>query len=126
MREWYLIIQFDKFRDNDFAFYSLEWWTQILTILKPFQITENKKGCVIGLQIENEYFENVGPLPLGLADEMKFLCFHARKLGISVPFFTNDGLEVGSYIPRKKSSRFGVDLYGFDKYGMSLRLYYLI
>lgn len=35
---------------------------------------------------------------------------------MSVPFFTNDGIEIGSYVPRKNSTKFGVDLYGFDKY----------
>jgi hypothetical protein len=102
--------------DSRFTYYSLQWWEQILTIIKPFQITENKLGCVIGLQIENEYFEYLSHLPVGLHDEMKILCKYARKFGITVPFFTNDMYECGSFIPGNKKGTFGVDLYGFDKY----------
>lgn len=37
-------------------------------------------------------------LSLGLADDMKNLCKVARDMGITVPFFTNDAWEEGSFI----------------------------
>jgi hypothetical protein len=99
--------------DPKYCHYFTEWWTRILEQLKPFQFTASG-GSLLALQIENESFEHVGPLPLGIHDDMRYLCQVARDIGISVPFFTNDGWEAGSFIAHK--STFGIDLYGFDKY----------
>ncbi|CAG8777561.1 1390_t:CDS:2, partial [Ambispora leptoticha] len=45
----------------------------------------------------------------------------ARDCGINVPLFTNDPMELGSFISKPSSNffnrgSFGLDLYGFDKY----------
>lgn len=117
--------------DEKFAMYSRQWYENILPIIAKHQITNsrgNKRGCVLALQIENEYFEYLKGFPVGLDDEMKQLAKSARDCGITVPLFTNDAFEAGSYIiptspdlrvqsklwHRKK--RYGLDLYGFDKY----------
>ena len=140
--------------DPKFLHYELEWWRSILSLLVPFQITNEPSQsspdsrCLIGLQVENEYFETFAKLKLGLHDEMRWLCYVARQTGITVPLFTNDGFEMGSFIPYsgsktipdskiefeslppnsedsfkdtllvhgKREEKFGVDLYGFDKY----------
>jgi beta-galactosidase GanA len=116
--------------DPTFANYEIEWLNQILPIIGKHQITENKdgkKGCVLGVQIDNELFENMkNLLPVGLHDQMRILAKAARDAGITVPLFSNDGFEEGGWVPRpeldnkKKSfwekSKFGIDLYGFDKY----------
>jgi beta-galactosidase GanA len=113
--------------DPDFAAYEVQWLEHILPIIARHQITAGKKGCVLALQLENELFETMkGLLPVGLHDQMRVLMKAARDLGITVPLFTNDGFEEGGWVPRpeldgKKKSfwqkdRFGVDLYGFDKY----------
>lgn len=117
--------------DQTFANYESQWLIQILPILAKHQITENqvggKKGCVLGLQIDNELFENMkGFLPVGLHDQMRVLAKAARDAGMTVPLFTNDGFEEGGWVPhpeldkkKKKfweSNKFGIDLYGFDKY----------
>ena len=102
---------FRKF-DPEFSLYCKQWYQQILGIFKPHQITNG--GCIIALQIENELFESLASIPIGLSDDMRFLCQTARDLGITIPFFTNDGFEVGSFNPGV--SKFGIDLYGFDKY----------
>ncbi|KAJ3206819.1 hypothetical protein HK099_000406 [Clydaea vesicula] len=106
---------FFKKYDQNFSKYCLQWYANILPILKKHQITEKKNGCVIALQIENEMFEQLFKyLPIGLSDEMRHLCEAARNFRMTVPFFTNDAFEEGSFNP--KSSKFGIDLYGFDKY----------
>ncbi|KAI9254713.1 glycoside hydrolase superfamily [Helicostylum pulchrum] len=112
--------------DAKFANYEIQWMDAILPILAKHQITENKgdkKGCVLGVQIDNELFETMnGMLPVGLHDQMRVLAKAARDAGITVPLFTNDGFEEGGWVPRpeldhkKGKKRFGIDLYGFDKY----------
>ncbi|CAO3667749.1 unnamed protein product [Rhizopus stolonifer] len=116
--------------DDVFARYEIQWLQNILPILARHQITENteaKKGCVLAVQIDNELFENMASLlPIGLHDQMRVLAKAARDLGITVPLFSNDGFEEGSWVPRpeldkKKKSfwqkdKFGLDLYGLDKY----------
>lgn len=74
------------------------------------------------LKIENEMFENIfSVIPIGLRNDMAYLTKCARDLGITVPLFTNDGFEEGSFNPTTKEGdgrrggRFGIDLYGFDK-----------
>lgn len=53
---------------------------------------------------------------------MRYLAKAARDFGITVPLFTNDGWEEGSFIARPEGhtilgkETFGLDLYGFDKY----------
>ncbi|CAO3624966.1 unnamed protein product [Mucor fragilis] len=117
--------------DQKFADYEIQWLNHILPIIARHQITENKadkKGCVLGLQIDNELFETMANLlPIGLHDQMRVLAKAARDAGITVPLFSNDGFEEGGWVPRpeldgqKKKKfwsrdRFGLDLYGFDKY----------
>ncbi|CAB4467800.1 hypothetical protein RhiirA1_505926 [Rhizophagus irregularis] len=122
-------IKFTGFKEYDktFAEYEKEWFENILPILARHQITEKSNGCVIALQIENELFEKARKIPFGLHDEMRFLCKVARDCGITVPLFTNDPDESGSFIAKpeydaKPSTNFfnrrsfGLDLYGFDKY----------
>jgi hypothetical protein len=117
--------------DQIFANYEIQWLNNILPIIAKHQITENtadKKGCVLGVQIDNELFENMkGLLPVGLHDQMRILAKAARDAGITVPLFTNDGFEEGGWVPHpeldnkkqrfwNKKKKFGIDLYGFDKY----------
>jgi hypothetical protein len=86
------------------------------------QITYKRHGCLIAFQIENEAFELFKGIPLGLADDMRHLCKVARDCGITVPFFTNDAWEEGSFVTRPPGHSsmgkptFGIDLFGFDKY----------
>ncbi|KAI7850100.1 glycoside hydrolase superfamily [Circinella umbellata] len=116
--------------DDEFAQYEIQWLNHILPIIAKHQITLNnnnidnsdKKGCVLGLQIDNELFETMAVvLPIGLRDQMRVLAKAARDAGITVPLFSNDGFEESSWVPRdattkKKEKAFGLDLYGFDKY----------
>lgn len=82
--------------DEEFARYSREWYTAILAIISRHQVTEKPGGCVLALQIENEYFDYLfGIIPIGLHDEMRQLSLHARNCGMTVPFFTNDGFANG-------------------------------
>ncbi|KAJ3371937.1 hypothetical protein HDU91_004803 [Kappamyces sp. JEL0680] len=103
--------------DPEYSKYCVEWFSAILPILGRHQITTKPKGCLLALQIENEQFETMGPLPVGLSDDMRVLCKAARDLGMTVPFFTNDAWEEGSFIARPDSYRiggkptFGIDLY---------------
>lgn len=75
--------------DPEYSKYCLEWFSAILPLLAPHQITVNPKGCLLGLQIENEAFETMKGIPIGLADDMRVLAKGARDLGITVPLFTN-------------------------------------
>ncbi|KAF9436963.1 hypothetical protein BGZ76_002414 [Entomortierella beljakovae] len=106
--------------DPKFMEYCVQYFENILPILAKHQITNGQNGCVIGLQIENESFQHVFGYPIGLHDDMKVLAKTARNCGITVPLFTNDGFEQGSFIvkddPKRKKKDFGIDLYGFDKY----------
>ncbi|KAG0370842.1 glycoside hydrolase superfamily [Gamsiella multidivaricata] len=106
--------------DAKFMEYCVEYFEQILPILARHQITEKEEGCVIGLQIENEAFQRVFGYPIGLHDDMRVLAKTARDCGMTVPLFTNDGFEQGSFIvkddPGRRKKEFGIDLYGFDKY----------
>jgi hypothetical protein len=103
--------------DPNYSYYCREWFQHLFEILKRHQITENRQGCLIALQIENELFERVlGVLPIGLHDDMRYLAKAARDLGMTVPLFTNDGFEEGSFNPGTTRNGFGIDLYGFDKY----------
>ncbi|KAF9905128.1 hypothetical protein EC991_002014 [Linnemannia zychae] len=104
--------------DPSFMKYCVEYFEHILPILAKHQITNGQGGCVLGLQIENEAFQHVFHYPFGLHDDMRVLAKTARDCGVTVPLFTNDGFEEGSFIvkddPKKKKKDFGVDLYGFD------------
>ncbi|KAJ3062433.1 hypothetical protein HK102_008764, partial [Quaeritorhiza haematococci] len=116
--------------DARYTDYCRQWYSHILPILARHQITENTNGCVLALQIENEMFENLKFFPIGCHDDMRYLCRAARDLGMTVPFFTNDAFEMGSFNPKPSSTSpssssssssstrkpFGIDLYGFDKY----------
>ncbi|KAF9931874.1 hypothetical protein FBU30_009454 [Linnemannia zychae] len=111
---------FWKTYDPEFMKYCVEYFENILPILAKHQITNSQNGCILGLQIENESFQHIFHYPIGLHDDMRVLAKTARECGITVPLFTNDGWEEGSFIvkddPKKKKKDFGVDLYGFDKY----------
>ncbi|KAL2917651.1 hypothetical protein HK105_202938 [Polyrhizophydium stewartii] len=108
--------------DPEFSALSAQWLNAILPIFVRHQITTNPRGCILALQIENESFELFKSIPLGLSDDMRHLAKTARDAGISVPLFTNDGWEEGSFVARDDSQlvlgkpTFGIDLYGFDKY----------
>ncbi|KAF8979647.1 hypothetical protein BGZ46_005172 [Entomortierella lignicola] len=106
--------------DPEFMKYCIQYFQNILPILAKHQITNGDEGCVIGLQIENESFQHIFGYPIGLHDDMRVLAKTARNCGITVPFFTNDGFEQGSFIakddPKRNKKDFGLDLYGFDKY----------
>lgn len=115
---------FWKEYDPQFMDYCVEYFENILPILAKHQITNDDggtgTGCVLALQIENESFQHVFGYPIGLHDDMRVLAKTARSCGITVPLFTNDGFEEGSFIvkddPKRKKKDFGIDLYGFDKY----------
>ncbi|KAF9115001.1 hypothetical protein BGX27_009220 [Mortierella sp. AM989] len=106
--------------DPEFMKYCVQYFENILPILAKHQITNGGGGCVIALQIENESFQHVFGYPIGLHDDMRVLAKTARDCGVTVPLFTNDGFEQGSFIvkddPNRKKKDFGIDLYGFDKY----------
>ena len=116
-----LVSMFRQF-DSQYADFCDEWLKSILSVLKSHQVTTNPRGCLLAVQIENESFELFKGIPLGLSDDMKRLSITARQAGISVPLFTNDAWEEGSFIARDASHTvlgkpsFGLDLYGFDKY----------
>ncbi|KAI8921648.1 glycoside hydrolase superfamily [Entophlyctis helioformis] len=108
--------------DAEFSRYSAQWYEAIMPILARHQVTSKPNGCVLALQIENEAFELFKGIPLGLSDDMRHLSKTARDLGMTVPLFTNDAWEEGSFVAREDShtsagkQTFGLDLYGFDKY----------
>lgn len=80
--------------DSEYSKYCVEWFWAILPIIARHQITAKLKGCVLALQIENEAFETIKGIPIGLADDMKILAKSARDFGISVPLFTNVTLSL--------------------------------
>ncbi|TPX36817.1 beta-galactosidase [Synchytrium endobioticum] len=108
--------------DPEFSKYENQWYGAILPILAQYQITNGKGGCLLALQIENELDEDLKGYPVGLHDHMRNLSSTARRLGITVPLFTNAAIISDSFITRpdheKKYGRqqFGIDLYGFDRY----------
>jgi hypothetical protein len=108
--------------DQKYITYGQEWYSQILPILKRHQITVKTKGCILALQIENEAMEELNGYPIHLADDLRIMGKTARTMGMTVPFFTNDSWELGSFIAypdghkRFGAHTFGLDLYGFDKY----------
>ena len=75
--------------DAEYSKYCIEWFGAILPIIARHQITAKLRGCVLALQIENEAFETIKGIPIGLSDDMKTLAKSARDFGISVPLFTN-------------------------------------
>jgi hypothetical protein len=118
----HMVRSFWRTWDDQYSKYELEWLQHILPIIKEHQVTVKKRGCVLALQIENEYVETLKGLPVGLSDEMRVLAKAARDLGITVPLFTNDPWEEGSFVAYDDKDtyfgtpKFGIDLYGFDKY----------
>lgn len=113
------IFSFFRLYDEEYQRHCIEWMQNVCEILRKHQITVKDKGCVIGFQIENENFELFKGIPMGLADDMRYLAKTARDCGISVPLFTNDGWEEGSWVARPDDYKifgkptFGIDLYGF-------------
>lgn len=131
-----------KVYDPEFVQYETEWYKEVLGIIAKHQVTNKQgddgtKGCVIGVQIENELFELMaGLLPIGLHDQMRALAKAARDFGITVPLFSNDGFEEGSWVPKPlldevpgsfwTKKKFGLDWYGFDKYIGGYRVLYTL
>jgi len=91
--------------DPEYMKYCRSWYKEIISHLKPHQITENPNGCIIGFQIENEYHEGGS----GLRRYIEELVQYAHEFGITVPTFHNDVMEAGSWNGL-------VDLCAFDKY----------
>ncbi|KAJ3268212.1 hypothetical protein HDV01_003263 [Terramyces sp. JEL0728] len=119
------LVSFFRLYDQEYSNYCQEWFRNILPIIQRHQVTSKPKGCVLAVQIENETFELIfGIIPLGLSDDMRVLAKCARDLGITVPLFTNDAWEAGSFIAYPEGKKifgkdhFGIDLYGFDKYSI--------
>ncbi|KAJ1674788.1 hypothetical protein EV182_002560, partial [Spiromyces aspiralis] len=85
-----------------FAFLSRQWYSEILPRIQPFQITEadgegrrpagSSGGCVVLVQLENQLYDRLGQrgVPLCLRDEMRFLAYTARSMGITVPLLANN------------------------------------
>lgn len=94
--------------DPKYMKHCRNWYEHFIPNIKKHQITENPKGCIIGFQIENEYFEKFLFLK-GNRKYMEELIKYVREFGVSVPTFHNDAWETGSWNNL-------VDLYGFDKY----------
>jgi hypothetical protein len=118
----HMVTHFWRTFDPVYSHHEQQWFRELLPIIAKHQITAKKNGCVLAVQIENEYLELLKGVPVGLSDEMKILAKTARDVGITVPLFTNDPWEEGSFVLYKDtdtfygSQRFGIDLYGFDKY----------
>jgi hypothetical protein len=116
------LISFLRVFDSQYQMYCRQWFQNVCPILQKHQVTSKKNGCIIGFQIENESFELFKGVPMGLADDMRSLCKAARDFGITVPLYTNDGWEAGSWVSRPDDytifgkKTFGIDIYGFDKY----------
>jgi hypothetical protein len=116
------VITFLRVFDSEYQRYCRQWFEAVCPILEKHQVTSKKNGCILGFQIENENFELFQGFPMGLADDMRSLCKSARDCGITVPLFSNDGWEAGSWVTRPDNytifgkKTFGIDLYGFDKY----------
>ncbi len=94
--------------DTKYMEYCHDWWKNFIAQMKSHQITESPNGCVIGFQIENEYLKKL-LIFKSSQRYMKELVQYARKFGISVPTFHDDGLPIGSWNGL-------VDLYAFNKY----------
>ncbi|KAF9970562.1 hypothetical protein BGZ73_006716 [Actinomortierella ambigua] len=118
----HLKTNFWKVYDTEFMKYCAEYFQHILPILARHQITQatgTNTGCILGLQLENESFQTLFGYPIGMHDDMRALAHYARDHGMTVPFFSNDAWEQGSFIVKdgsKYKKDFGLDLYGFDKY----------
>ena len=95
--------------DTKYMNYCKEWYQEVIPLIKYHQITETNNGCIIGFQIENEYFES----EFGVREYIKKLIDYARELGITVPIFHNDFKE-----KEPSSWKDLVDLTGFDKYAI--------
>lgn len=104
-----------------------EWWNAIVPILAAHEVTKvvqpahpatgpGHRGCVVLFQVDNELFEKK-IIKLGLHQHMYELSDAARKLGVTVPFFHDDGLLWGSWLGSStKREKYSVDLYGFNLY----------
>ena len=94
--------------DPNYLKYCIDWYKHFIPHIIPHQITNNPKGCVIGFQIENEYFEKF-LIYKGSRKYMKELIKCAQELGVDVLLYHNDAWERGAWL-----DLFGT--YGFDKY----------
>jgi len=95
--------------DPTYLKYCLEWYKHFIPNIIQHQITNTPKGCVIGFQIENEYFEKLLHIYKGSRKYMKELIKCAQEMGVNVLLYHNDAWERGAWI-----DLFGI--YGFDKY----------
>ncbi|MCP4762645.1 MAG: hypothetical protein GY870_12770 [archaeon] len=94
--------------DENYMYYCKQWYSNVISKIKPHQITENPDGCVILCQIENEYPKSMAGLK-GQPEYMQGLKNYVDELGITVPTYHNDVWEMNSWEDI-------VDLTGFDKY----------
>jgi hypothetical protein len=94
--------------DEEYMKYCKEWFHNFIPHVLSHQRTENKSGCVIGFQIENEYIKGFGPLKTNVK-YMEGLVQMVREEEITVPLLHNDPWPTGSWNGL-------VDLYGFDEY----------
>ena len=101
--------------DARFHEYSRQWFANFIPIMSEHELTVNSKGCVIGLQIENEHVQKK-VLRFALDEHMEFLARTAREFGATTPLFHNDPMEMGSWVAEKGDGGAGVDLYSFDRY----------
>lgn len=95
--------------DHEYMKYCRRWFEEFIAIMRPHQLTENKAGCVVAFQIENEYGEKF-LLYRGLKQYMHELVDIALENGVTVPTFHNDVWEMGSWNDGK------IDIVAFDKY----------
>lgn len=95
--------------DPKYMEYCHDWWMNFINQMKSHQITENPNGCVIGFQIENEYLAKMAFIIKGSERYMRELVQYARKFGITVPTFHDDGMPIGSWNGL-------VDLYSSNRY----------
>jgi hypothetical protein len=65
-----VITGYRKF-DQKYMDYSIQWFDQIMPILAKHQITTKDKGCILAIQIENEVFDQLKGISVGMDDDMK-------------------------------------------------------
>ncbi|KAJ1919967.1 hypothetical protein H4219_001628 [Mycoemilia scoparia] len=80
----------------EFAIMNYDWYSQILPIIQPFQVTNSLKTdhqkCVVLVQVENQLYSRMGKdgFPMHLRDEMRALAYGARDFSITVPLVANN------------------------------------
>ncbi len=100
--------------DPEFQRYCNEWFAQFFPQIAPHEITRNPRGCVLGVQIENELMQNK-LFSMKMDRYMEELMLAARRAGSTVPFFHNDPWIEGSWV-QDRPGKAVTDLYGYDRY----------